>query len=92
MAVNKHIYIKLEDPDPGLNSDPELPGSVNIVMNPEPLLENVVQLDPGEGWKFSDDKDDIYITARSRRKGEGARETHGAKAHAADVTNRQKEK
>jgi hypothetical protein len=30
-----------------------------IIMNPEPLLENVVQLDPGEGWKFSDGKDDI---------------------------------
>jgi hypothetical protein len=82
------MSLQREDPDPGLNSDPELAGSVT---------KNYESGSSGRSGRrleaFQMAKTTSELLRASAGKGEGAHgETHGAKAHAADVTNRQKEK
>jgi hypothetical protein len=47
------MSLQLEDPDPDLNSDPELPGSVKHNYESGSYIRKCSrQLDPDESWKF----------------------------------------
>jgi hypothetical protein len=86
------MSIQLEDPDPGLNSDPELPGSVIHNYESGSSIRKCSVIRFGRRLEvFQMAKTTSELLRTPRWKGEGARETHGAKAHAADLTDRQKE-
>ncbi len=78
--------LHMEDPDPGLNSDPELAGSVTKNYESGSSIRSGCRL---EVFQMAETTSELLRAPAG--KGEGDRETHGAKAHAADLFNRLKE-
>jgi hypothetical protein len=83
------MSLQQEDPDPGLHSDPELPGSVKQSRNLDRKRSAIRSGRRLEVFQMA--KTTFELLRAPAGKGEGARETHGAHAHAAVLRDRQEE-